>query len=273
MNRGEDSQAPWQRGEIRAHQGPHTLHQLRHTSRLCALCKASKIDPSHNLHYTRGVSRRGLTEGRRREVRRRRWIVRESGVEVLQVKGIKHLGPNLELDFLTNPRLLRDAQVHQRESRAVDHVSAAAAVAVERLDARRAVGRGDIASGRSSQSAISVSTGRAYAESANCIIDNVLRQEVHNPVRIVKSDLQSLLKIFARHSDQSYITHIQRVSALNARGSVKLPTADDSVHDTTGVTKQPFAPSNRQFVYPVCFEHVRNVSGCRETVARGRCRD
>src|SRR5262245_5959479 len=115
------------------------------------------------------------------------------------------------------------------------------AVAAYHLDAVRAIGRRYVAPCRRLRNTIyfgvARSGGRTHAEGPDRVVDDVLRQQIDDAVRIIEAQLERLLEVARRHADQPDVAEVEQLAALDTGRAVELPAADDPVERPSGLAK------------------------------------
>jgi hypothetical protein len=131
-----------------------------------------------------------------------------------------------------------------------DAARAAVTVARRRFDAVRAVGRREVPAGRR---AVRVAFP-VEAVGLDRVVDDVLRQHVgERPELVVRighhAQLEHLLEIVLRETDHPHVTEVDQAAALDARGSLVTPVADDAIQVAAHAAAEPLALPERQFVH------------------------
>src|SRR5262249_33372474 len=184
-----------------------------------------------------------------------------SNEEVNVVEGVQELGAELEVDALSDPDPLDRAHIEPGETRPIENEVCGAALTEEALNAIFAIGRPDVASRWRAEVPVTRGAGGAHVEGADGVVNDVLRQVIGDLTRVIEAHLDKALQLVACHADEIDIAEYILAARLNARGTVKLPAADNPVeHGAGGASQQP-AFANWQFVNPVELERVRDAEG------------
>src|SRR5205823_5851111 len=155
---------------------------------------------------------------------------------------VERLGAHLEVHLLRDLDLLDQARVHAQEARAVENQVGVAAVAREALDAAAEAGRRDEAPrGRARREAERVEVERA---------DRVLRDVVRQPedLTVALTDLDGLLQVFDRQTDELHVAEANRRAALEADRAVHTPVAEEAVEQAAVTRQVLLAIAERQLV-------------------------
>src|SRR5262249_13127106 len=186
------------------------------------LIKRLEVEPRDDLHQPSAwivsvgrilVCRRHLHEARVGEGCRR-----GSGriEEVDVVEGVQEFGSQLKVVTLTEPDLLLETQIEAGELRPGDEDALRSALSPVSLKPARVVGGRNVASRWRAAVAITGGRGRAGVEGADRVVNDVLRQDVDDPLRVVKPQLERIAQVFHRHTDQLNVAEIEQFAALHA---------------------------------------------------------
>src|SRR5262245_21172739 len=185
-----------------------------------AILMRLKVNPRDNLHQPSArilsvilvpIGRRHLAEGLAAQAGE--GVAREVQ-EIDVVEGVQELAAQFEVDALVDLDFFHDTEIEASELRAVDHHRVRGAIAVHHLDAARAIGRRDVASGGRAEAAIAVSGRRRDVVGPPGIEDDVIRQHINDSVRIVEAQLVLITEFLRRHADQTDVVKTKRITAL-----------------------------------------------------------
>src|SRR5262249_33451145 len=100
----------------------------------------------------------------------------------------------------------------------------------------------------------------------HCVIPDVLREHINEPIRIsVNTDC--VLQLFLAHAYELHVAERERIAALDADVAVKSPASEEAIHETISTTEEPAALTDRQFVDEVGLEAVGDIKR-RQTSAQ-----
>src|SRR5262249_22350390 len=168
-------------------------------------------------------------------------------------------------------------QIEAGELRASDKDILWSALAAIDLNAVRAIGRREVASGRWG-TRIPCRRGRAHAEGSESVVNDVLRQHVNDLLRIIEPQLIRVLQVLHRQADQVDKAgvaggEVEQLATLHAAGAVEFPSADEAVEQWSGFTQQHLATPKGQLINPIDLESVSQGVGIKRVDARRAERD
>src|SRR5262245_27816751 len=124
---------------------------------------------------------------------RRRGVIRAADTEIDVIEGVQEIRAELEIDPFGDPRLLGQVQIEACELRPVEKDGRETALPSVNLDTSTAISRRDVAASRRSPAAVAVGGGGAHIEGFDRVVNDVLRQVIGYPGRIIEAHLQGVL--------------------------------------------------------------------------------